>query len=340
MVQATYNSDEIVSLYASNTIPMFAPATVQSEILGIVRRNGVNDALGYAFSSYGNVLAPIAEQIANVAIENLHSNPTQVAAAVHMLYVLTEPFYRLRVTTANRTRRSLEDVVDGVITQQNEKGALWLARYLPLSKSRLAHAALWKLVDARLASEQSLICLTSLHDTRDLPRIAAIIEKYDVADPYGYHNSGVVGDLRYGYGAAARPYLREILDNSKQVWIRVAAAKELTLMGDSAGYQFFIQTLREHPFYYREMFEWLQTVFPAMRGSSEKYDDSVPRIAQNQSAPPCGTLAGIREENTYAPGIRKRVRNVCIYLVSAEINDTLQLRPWPQPFANACSLSI
>lgn len=210
-----------------------------------------------------------AEQIAKVAIENLHSNPTQVAAAVHMLNVLTEPFYGLRETTAEKIRRSLEDAGETVVAQRNENAALWLARYLPLSKSSTAHSALWKLIDARLAFEQSLICLTWLHDTQDLPRIAAIVEKYDAADPYGYQNSGVVGDFRYGYGAAVRPYLREIFDNSKQVWVRVAAAKELTLMGDSAGYQFFIDTLREHPFYRNEMFEWLQTAFPAMRGGKE-----------------------------------------------------------------------
>jgi hypothetical protein len=137
----------------------------------------------HAFSSYATLLARIAEQIANVAIENLHSNPMQVAAAVHMLEISANPIYRLRDTSAERIRRSLEEAVEAVVEQKNERGALWLARYLPVPNASTAHAALWKLIDARLALEQSLICLTWLHDTQDLPRIAGIVEKYDTADP-------------------------------------------------------------------------------------------------------------------------------------------------------------
>ena len=59
--------------------------------------------------------------------------------------------------------------------------------------------------------------------------------------------------------------LAKFLDKSKQVWVRVTAAKELTLMGDSAGYQFFVDTLQQRPFYHDEMVCWLRDAFPATR---------------------------------------------------------------------------
>jgi hypothetical protein len=64
-----------------------------------------------------------------------------------------------------------------------------------------------------------------------------MVETYDPNDPYGYQHSGVVNDLTEAYGDAARPYFRDILLKSKQVWVRVSAAKELTLMGDPSGYR-------------------------------------------------------------------------------------------------------
>lgn len=275
MLQAMSNSNEIVSLYASNTIPMFESAIVQHELSTTVRREGPSEGIAYAFSSYGKILAPVADHVANFSLKYLHSEkPTEVAVAVHILYVLQQPYYYqvrygLNPRTLQRIDSSLLESTDRVVAQKDEKAALWLARYLGVSKSATARVALWKLVNAQLATEQSLICLGWRHDASDLSKIVAIVETYDPNDPYGYQHSGVVNNLTQVYGDSARPYFREILSKSKQVWVRVAAAKELALMGDAAGYQFFIETLEEHPFYRDEMVRWLQQRFPMMPTADE-----------------------------------------------------------------------
>jgi hypothetical protein len=270
MLQATYNPNEVVSRYASNTIPMFEPSIVRNEMLDVVRRLGPDDALAYAFSSYGKILSPIAPEVAITTAAYLRSlKPSQVIAATHMLSVLTQPYYALKADTIHEIDVSVEKAVDTIIAGRNENAASWVAQYLVNSKLATAHEQLWKLADANLAVEQTLICISWLHDPADLPKIVKVVEAFDPADPYGENNSGIVGNLRYGYGDAIRPYMRHILKTSRQVWVRVAAAKELILMGDSTGYQFFLETLHAHPFYHDELVRWLQDAFPTMRKADE-----------------------------------------------------------------------
>lgn len=273
MLEATYNRDEVVSLYASNTVPMFAPTMVREEMLNTIPHCGLNEALAYAFTSYGNILRPIAERVAEACLPYLRSpDPAQVASAIHMAHVLKNPYYRLSSAVVRRLDAGAEQAVDVVIAQKNEKAASWLAQYLAVSKLASAHELLWKLAN-NVGSEQVLICIAWLHNPADLPRLAAIVEQYDPADAHGYKNSGVVNDLRAAYGNAARPYFQDILDKSRQIWVRVAAAKELTLMGDSAGYRFFIDMLEQqaHPFYHDEMVRWLQGAFPVIQNADDAH---------------------------------------------------------------------
>ena len=158
MLQATYNHDEVVSMYASNSTPMFDPEMVRDETVTTIRSDGPNDAIAYAFSSYRSVFAPIADEVANLSLDYLRSDtPEQVAAAVHLLYVLRDPFYGLSNATLNKVNTSLDADVDRIVEQKNENAASWLAQFLSTSKSQAARASLWKLADAHLATEQTLI---------------------------------------------------------------------------------------------------------------------------------------------------------------------------------------
>ncbi len=268
--QATYNHDQVVSMYASNALRLFDPSMVRNEMVTSIRKRGPNEAIGYAFSSYASVLAPIAEEVAHLSVEYLRSGtPEQVSAAVHLLCVLREKPYGLRTATLNKVNNYLGASLDRIVEQKNEAAALWLAQFLSRSKSPSSGYSLWGLVDAHLATEESLICITWLRNPSDLPKLVAIVETNDPSDPYGYQHEAVVGNLFTGYGDIVRPYLREILDKSKQVWVRVSAAKELALMNDSAGNQFFISTLQQHPFYHDEMLRWLRDTFPSIHDVDE-----------------------------------------------------------------------
>ena len=127
----------------------------------------------------------------------------------------------------------------------------------------------WRLINAGLSTEQSLICITWFHDPSDLPRLAETVKQYNPADPHGSTQAGVVMDMQTQYGVATRPYLREILSSSKQTFVRAAAAKGLVQMNDRAGWEFFLEVAKERPFYRDEMVRWLGDMFPAIRDTDD-----------------------------------------------------------------------
>ena len=60
-----------------------------------------------------------------------------------------------------------------------------------------------------------------------------------------------------------------LLASSKQTWIRTEAAKGLVQMNDRAGWNFFVDVVRQHPFYGDEMVRWLGNNFPAIRDADD-----------------------------------------------------------------------
>jgi hypothetical protein len=120
-----------------------------------------------------------------------------------------------------------------------------------------------------MAKEQSLICITWFHDTSDLPRLTAIVNQYNSSDPNGSTQFSVVMDMQTQYGTVTRPYLRDILASSKQTWVRTAAAKGLVQRNDRAGWEFFVEVVRQRPLYREEMVRWLGDMFPAVRDADD-----------------------------------------------------------------------
>jgi len=83
------------------------------------------------------------------------------------------------------------------------------------------------------------------------------------------------------YETIARPYLRDILASSKQTWVRTEAAQGLLQMNDRAGWEFFIDVVRQRPFYRDEMVRWLGDVFPVIRDAD---DDAVITFLESKVA--------------------------------------------------------
>ncbi len=270
MIDASYNPDPLVAAYAANSLELFDPAQVRPVLLSALHGRGPNDALGYLFGSRGNIIVPIVAQIVAASLPYLHSsNPTEVEGAVHVLSLLRDPYYRLPPETLAQIAGALQADIDFIISKNNEKAAWWVANLLGATRPPNGHALLWKLIDAGLTTEQSLICVTWFHDPSDLPRITVIVKQNSPSDPHGYSHSGVVEHMQTEYGAAARPYLRDILTSSQQTWVRTAAAKGLVQMNDQAGWEFFIDVIHQRPFYRDEMVQWLGDNFPAIRSADD-----------------------------------------------------------------------
>jgi hypothetical protein len=255
--------------YAAESLKLFESAQVRTQLLLAISQRGPSNALAYIFNPRDH--AAIASQILAATLPRLHSSdPAQVEAAVHTLYLLRDPSYGLPSDTVAQIEHALETEVDFVIGQKNENAAQWLAQFLPGVGPVAGRPLLWKLVEAHLATEQSLICLTWLRDPSDLPRLAAIVEQKDASDPSGYDShASVVGDMQTNYGGLARPYLRDILASSKQPFVRATAAKGLVEMNDRAGWEFFLDVIRQRPFYRDEMARWLGQKFLEIRSADD-----------------------------------------------------------------------
>lgn len=270
MVDTTYNTNEMVSQYAANALALFDPEHVRSALISVLRQRGPNAALGYFFASHGDVVKGIVPDILADSLPRLHSaDPVEVAGAIQTLGVLRQPYFGLSPTDLAKISAALSPAVDVVIAQSNEKGAQSLADIVGAMQVPGGRTLLWKLIEANLAVEQSMICVAWYKDPADLPRLAAILSQYDSADPHGYKHSGVVGDLERQFGNAARPYLRELLATSKQTWVKTAAAKGLVSMNDRAGWAFFVNVVNGNEFYRRELIQWLRDSFPELRGADE-----------------------------------------------------------------------
>lgn len=75
--------------------------------------------------------------------------------------------------------------------------------------------------------------------------------------------------MQTNYGNLARPYLRDILASSKQPFVRTTAAQALAEMNDRAGWEFFLNVIRQRPSYRDEMVRWLGDRFPTIRSADD-----------------------------------------------------------------------
>jgi hypothetical protein len=270
MIETSYHADSAVAAYAANSLELFDPEQLRAQLLPFLSERGPNDALGYLFSSRGNIVLPIADKLVTASLRKLRSPvPVEVEAAVHVLTVMHDPYFHLSSETVAQIANALQSEVDFIVAQKNEKAAWWIANFLGQTRPPGGRVLLWKLIDAGLATEQSLSCVTWFHDPSDLPRVTEIAKQYKPSDPHGYAHSSVVMQMHTQYGTVALPYLRNILVSSKQTWVRTAAAKALVQMNDRAGWEFFVGVVRQRPFYWDEMVRWLGDAFPVVRDADD-----------------------------------------------------------------------
>jgi hypothetical protein len=272
MLDTTYHPDSAVAGYAANSLVYFDKEQVRTHVLSALKERGPNEALGFLFTT-SDIAKPIAAQIITACLPYLRSSgPEKVVGALHVLSMLRDPAFHLPPEMVEQISSSLEADIDVVIAQKNQQAAWWLANFLGTAGRLADRPLLWKLVDAGLSAEQSLICITWFRNPADLPRIAEIVKQATYnspTDPHGYSYAGVVSDLQTEYGSAAQPYLRDVLAASKQTWVLTAAAQGLVKMNDRAGWQFFINVVNERPFYKDEMEFWIKNEFPEIRNADD-----------------------------------------------------------------------
>lgn len=167
MIETTYRGcpprvwgcpESVLAGYAAESLKLFDPAQVRTQLLLAISQRGPSDALAYTLSPRD--YAPIAPQIVSATLSKLHSSvPAEVEASVHTLYVfLRDAGHDLPRDTIARINGAMQEEVEFVISQKNDNAARWLAQFLAKVEPATGRPLLWKLVEAHLATEQSLIC--------------------------------------------------------------------------------------------------------------------------------------------------------------------------------------
>jgi len=81
MVNTSYSPDRTVAAYAANSLELFDPVEMRTELLSALRQRGPNEALGYMFGSRGNIVAPIAAKYLRDILASSQQTWVRTAAA-------------------------------------------------------------------------------------------------------------------------------------------------------------------------------------------------------------------------------------------------------------------
>lgn len=160
----------------------------------------------------------------------LHSQTAgEQAGGLQILLALRVTTWAKETLPEQRLDEMTLSLAPGIMDHGDPNSQELLAQALGAVTTEQSRALLWKMVQRRLAYSQALICLTSIGEARDLPRLAAILTSDDPSDPDGSERSALCEALRSGYGEAAIPFLNSVAQQAKQPGIRARCAQELAV---------------------------------------------------------------------------------------------------------------
>lgn len=179
----------------------------------------------------------------------------------------------LEAINAMQTRTNDRDVIDAadrILKINNREAVTRLARVLGLIHTDESRRLLWRIVESgSQVSEQALICIAWIANGEDLPRLGAELLKYDAADPYGYRKSSLPYQLDKQFGERSYPYLRRAVGESRQLWVRKAAALPLARRGDAAAFATLLDIIVKQPSAQLEICEFARNQFPELKSADD-----------------------------------------------------------------------
>jgi hypothetical protein len=274
VLEQTYNKNGNVAHYAANSLLLFNREAVRRALLKTVEVRGPTQALAETLTVLGATAmekdsVEIANQLAVAAAQFMDSaDPQRLAGATHFAWMIG--FFNIDDATRAKLAQGWEKAVQRAFEQRNDSAAHDVLMWLGSKQPPHAHEQVWRFVDAQLAYEQALICITWFHNPADLPKLTAIVVKAEDRDRPGAMQSSIISAMGREYGAASRLFMKQILNEAREGFARTAAAQQLVLINDAAGFQYFRTMLDEHPFYYDEMVQWLKDRFPEIRNADRQ----------------------------------------------------------------------
>jgi hypothetical protein len=145
-----------------------------------------------------------------------------------------------------------------------------LAIYLGSLKTIEGHRLLKQMAySGGPVAEQARSSLLSNPEPDDLPELAALIfQAGKDSDQYGSHLSELPHSLMFAFGNKAVPIVERALTDSPYIWVRTAAAEELSRKNDPAAFRFFLDAIVNNRWssndaYKSELIQFLKGNFPS-----------------------------------------------------------------------------
>jgi len=265
-----YHSGVLVRRYVAASLPMFDTALLAKEITPLIREKGPTEEIARLLDGREDLFQG-GHQAFVAALPSFLNSASPVLQAGALQYLIWEQNHDWGKTPQAENQRSavVLNAAPGILERGDARSEQLLAEALGSIKSDASRNLLWRMIEDGKSREQSSIALTWIGDSRDLPRLAALMMQADPADPHGYQNSSLPYSLHRAYGDASLPWLRQAAQDAEQLFVRTSSAKELILANQLDGFQYLLRAIHEMPSFKAEAVQFMRDRFPDLRSAPE-----------------------------------------------------------------------
>jgi hypothetical protein len=271
-MEQSYTKSDAVSAYALRCIYRFPDRDVHAGTMEIIHKSGPSATLAYLIALKDELFKSDAGEIGRAVLPYLNSrDDSEVAAALKTLMFVLHP-RTPKATGDPSVRKTADDTVMAAAPELLTRG--WqvttpLAEFLGDIGTSASRNLLWQMVvRPGMPNIEAQISLTRIANRDDLPKLGEWLIQPGDEDPNGSDRAALVHALKRGYGDSAVSFLEKAAADSPYAFVRFEAAKELITTGSPVAFQFFLDTVRQNPFYKVLAISWLVEQFPKELSSS------------------------------------------------------------------------
>lgn len=265
-----YHPDDQVRRYVAASLTMFDTALLVKELTPLIREKGPTEEIARLLDGREDLFVG-GHQAFVAALPSFLNSASPLVRAGVLQYLVWEQNHDWGNTPEAQNQRSaiVLKAASAILERGDARLQQLLAEALGSIKTDTSRELLWKMIESGKSEEQSRIALTWIGDSRDLPRLAAILMRADPGDPYGRENSSLAYSLHHAYGDASLPWLRQAAHDTKQIFVRTSCAKELVLANQPDGFEYLLQSMNEMPSFKAEAVQFMRDRFPDLRNAPE-----------------------------------------------------------------------
>jgi hypothetical protein len=265
-----YHPDDQVRRYVAASLAMFDNALLAKALTPLIRDKGPTEEIARLLDGKEDLFLG-GHQTFIAALPGFLNSASPVVLAGALQYLIWEQNHDWGKTPEAQNQRSamVLNVAPSILERGDGRLQQLLAEALGSVKTDASREVLWNMIEIGRSEEQSRIALTWIGNSRDLPRLAALLMRADPADPDGRKRSSLAYSLHRAYGAASLPWLRQAARDTRQIFVRTSCAKELILANQADGFAYLLQAVNEMPSFKTEAVQFLRDRFPDLRSAPE-----------------------------------------------------------------------